>query len=256
MNLFKCNIFLLSMIITLASISCARNSTNQAQIEKKLNFLLPKYEASSDEKPIELWATYYYLPQFIDGSGDVPLRDLEGNLLGPMISLKEWCSSALEGSVRIKFKNGDVVTYNYSGTSDIHQNDCSSFFKFNLGRTKFKVASSVFGEGVSDYRLIPYRTIATDPKVIPTGSLLYIPEARGAVINLENGDTLVHDGYFFAADVGGAIKENHIDVFIGIHEKATFFPWIGNRSSATFKAYLVSDSNLINEIHLQHLSRE
>jgi 3D (Asp-Asp-Asp) domain-containing protein len=252
----KKNTFILIIILVFANLGCARNSTNPQNTGKKISFLMPKYAVSPDDTPVDLWATYYYLPQFNDGSGDVPLRDLDGNELGPMLSLKDWCNSALEGSVRIKFKNGDIVTYNYSGTSDSHLNDCSSFFRFNLSKTKFKVASSVYGEGVNDFRLIPYRTIATDPKLIPTGTLIYIPEARGAIINLDNGETILHDGYFFAGDVGGAIKDNHIDVFIGTHEKATFFPWIGNRSTATFKAYIVNDRNLIDDIHKQHLSRD
>jgi 3D (Asp-Asp-Asp) domain-containing protein len=256
MNLFKKNIFLIILTIVLTDVGCANHSSNHNFLVKSQSFLLPEHTIATDEAPIELWATYYYLPQLTDGSGDIPLRDLEGNELGPMLSLKDWCNSALEGSVRILLKSGDIVTYNYGGTSEAFPNDCSSIIRFNLSKTKFRLASSSFGDGVKDYRLLPYRTIATDPMFIPTGTLLYIPEARGASIQLENGETITHDGYFFAGDVGGAIKDNHIDVFVGIHENASFFPWIGNKSTATFKAYIIKDSDLINEINTLHLSRD
>lgn len=48
------------------------------------------------------------------------------------------------------------------------------------------------------------RTIAVDPNVIPLGSRVYI------------------DGYgvFIAEDIGGAIKENKIDIAVGNHDQA------------------------------------
>ena len=256
MNILKKNILFIVVAIIFADIGCADNTINQNFLVKTQRFTLPEHVISPEESTIDLWATYYYLPQITDGSGDIPLRDKDGNELGPKLSLKDWCNSALEGSVRILLKSGEKVTYNYSGTSEEYQNDCSSFFKFNLGKTKFKLTSSTFGDGVNDYRLIPYRTIATNPELIPTGTLIYIPEARGAIIELENGETITHDGYFFAGDIGGAIKDNHIDVFIGIHEKSSFFPWIGSKPSSTFKAYIIHDLDLVNEINTLHLSRD
>jgi len=45
-------------------------------------------------------------------------------------------------------------------------------------------------------------TIAVDPSIIPLGSIVYIDGMR-----------------YVAEDVGGAIKGNHIDVFVGSHEE-------------------------------------
>ena len=44
-------------------------------------------------------------------------------------------------------------------------------------------------------------TVAVDPDVIPLGSYVWIDGNR-----------------YFAADVGGAIQENHIDMFMGSHD--------------------------------------
>lgn len=203
--------------------------------------------------PLLLWATNYHLPEYEDGSGEIPLRDIDGNELGPKLTLAQWCRSALEGSVRIVFKDGRAKTYNYDTTTELFPNDCSSFYPFNLGKTKFKVSRGSFGDGSGKFRLSPYRTLATDPTVIPTGTILYIPEARGATIPLSNGETITHDGYFFAGDIGGAIKLNHIDVFIGTHNDSPFFPWIKNSSAITFKAYIVKDQEIIDDLTRLHL---
>lgn len=204
---------------------------------------------------IELWATYYYIPVYLDGSGDFALRDLDGNELGPHLSLKNWCNSAMEGSVKIYFSNGQSKVYNYLGNSAAFSVDCQKIFPNDVSKTKFRQSQSLFGEGLALYDLAPYRTIATDPNLIPPGTVIYIPEARGAKIKLNNGQVIVHDGYFFAGDRGGAIKQNHIDVFIGIDKSADYFSWISNTSEKTFHGYIVTDQQIIDELTNLHLKK-
>ena len=55
------------------------------------------------------------------------------------------------------------------------------------------------------------RTVAVDPKVIPRHSVLFIKETVG----LKLPDGTIHDGYWYASDVGGAIKGARIDLFTG-----------------------------------------
>lgn len=71
--------------------------------------------------------------------------------------------------------------------------------------------------------IYPWYSIATDPTVIPPGTIVYITELDG--LRLSNGETL--NGYFVAADTGGAIKGNSIDVFVGAGETA-LLDWPGN----------------------------
>ena len=201
---------------------------------------------------VSLWATSYYLPQIKEGNGDLALRDMKNNSLGPELTLKEWCESALEGSVRIQSADGSAKTFNYAGTTAGYPVDCSSIFRFDVSRTKFREAVGPYGDGIKDYILAPYRTIATDAITVPTGTVLYIPEARGARIVLDNGRTIIHDGYFFAGDRGGAIKDNHIDVFIGTHKDSPFFAWIKSRKDGVFTAYVVTDKSVISELSILH----
>jgi len=60
-------------------------------------------------------------------------------------------------------------------------------------------------------RLQPMRTVAVDPKVFPRHSILFIKQTVG--LKLPDGST--HDGYWYASDVGGAIKGARIDLFTG-----------------------------------------
>ncbi len=60
-------------------------------------------------------------------------------------------------------------------------------------------------------RLQPMRTVAVDPRVFPRHSILFIKETVG----LKMPDGSAHDGYWYASDVGGAIKGARIDLFTG-----------------------------------------
>jgi 3D (Asp-Asp-Asp) domain-containing protein len=60
--------------------------------------------------------------------------------------------------------------------------------------------------------LAPMRTVAVDPKIFPRHSVLFIKETVG--LKLPDGG--VHDGYWYASDVGGAIKGQRIDLFTGV----------------------------------------
>ena len=60
-------------------------------------------------------------------------------------------------------------------------------------------------------RVVPMRTLAVDPAVVPRGTVVFIKETVG--LPLPGGG--VHDGLWYASDIGGAIKGQHIDLFTG-----------------------------------------
>src|SRR2546425_23877 len=73
------------------------------------------------------------------------------------------------------------------------------------------VRGAPFGVGAPGYRLVPYRTVAVDPRRIKLGTVLYIPSLVG--IPLPTGE--VHDGFCFAHDTGRGIVGSRIDIFVG-----------------------------------------
>jgi 3D (Asp-Asp-Asp) domain-containing protein len=60
-------------------------------------------------------------------------------------------------------------------------------------------------------RPVPMRTLATDPRVIPRRTRVFIRETVG--IRLPDG--MVHDGYWYASDTGGAIRGQRVDLYTG-----------------------------------------
>jgi 3D (Asp-Asp-Asp) domain-containing protein len=60
-------------------------------------------------------------------------------------------------------------------------------------------------------KVVAMRTAAVDRALIPRRSVLFIKETVG----LKMPDGKAHDGYWYASDVGGAIKGQRIDLFTG-----------------------------------------
>lgn len=219
------------------------------------DFTLPEPQNLSNS--MTLWATWYYLPQVESITDGIPLRDLNGNPLGPKLSKRNWCDSAMEGSVRVSNVETNGVTYNYAGKSDDYYVDCTEYFPSHplTGKVKFRKANGPYGDGVSNYYLLPYRTIAVDKNQIPYGTVIYIPSARGTNVILPDGIVKTHDGYFFAGDTGGAITGTHIDVFIG-NATSCPFSWVGSSSSRTFTAYKITDQTIINTLKTAHTTMD
>lgn len=60
-------------------------------------------------------------------------------------------------------------------------------------------------------KVSPMRTVAVDPAIVSRRSIVFIKETAGMALP----DGSVHDGYWYASDVGGAIKGARIDLFTG-----------------------------------------
>ena len=67
-----------------------------------------------------------------------------------------------------------------------------------------------FGRGAGRRALIPFKSVAVDPRLVPLGEPLYIPEFDG----LAMPDGSVHDGCVRADDTGGNIKRREMDFFV------------------------------------------
>ena len=202
-------------------------------------------------KELKLWATYYYLPQVRSIDNGFALRDMQGAPLGPTLARRDWCNAALQGSVIVLDDENNPTTYNYAGKTNDHKVDCSMYWSFDSSVTKFTKAKGPYGDGVRNYKLVPYRTIAVDQHKVTYGSILFIPAAVGNVVVLPDGSTALHDGYFFAGDTGSRIKGKHIDVYIGTASKNPF-NWVKSKKEGIFKAFLVKDKKIIDYLTKIH----
>lgn len=219
-------------------------SPEQVMLAAAVTFQLPA--PALPQEPVELWSTNYVLHTATEVTADEGHALLApGNTPFPVgdpvhLSAWDWCQAALQGSARVERLDGSVITINYA-TSEETAVDCGEPLGHpqwrSQGRVRFGDAVGAWGDGVRGYHLVPYRTLATDPRVIPTGSLVYVPTARGVVVQLGN-EQIVHDGWFFAADVGGAIHGNHIDTFTG-SERRVPLPQVTNTRARTVDAYVM-----------------
>lgn len=76
-----------------------------------------------------------------------------------------------------------------------------------------------YGYGYEDRKLVPFRSVAVDPNVVPLDSDIFIPAAVGTP--LPDGTT--HDGHFRAIDIGGAIQNLRIDIFTSFGDQSRVF---------------------------------
>jgi 3D (Asp-Asp-Asp) domain-containing protein len=256
-------------IASISLISCTTQPPLLTVNESALGqfaFGLPEYPTASLQPAQKhvLWATQYYVhyAEATNANGHA-LLDMNGNSFGVMLTAKDWCMGGVEGTIQAKDSTGTLRTYNYAGRGKEIQVDCAPFFNKGtlinaaaIGRTRYVYATGPFGDGVKGLILVPFRTIATDTNMFPTGSIVYIPSARGIELELPDGSRAKHDGYFVAGDIGGAIKGNHIDVFTGVYRKNPFPSIVQSRSSATFEAFSVSDARVREILLALHQARK
>jgi 3D (Asp-Asp-Asp) domain-containing protein len=117
------------------------------------------------------------------------------------------------------------------GTGVLRDGRTVLFVRRLAGESRFRVTSEAYGLGSSGCALIPFRTVAVDPRFVRLGTRVYIPQLKGAKLP----DGTIHDGMFIAAD-RGHFRGAHIDLFAGFGAKGAR-PFIrkgyGSRSHVT-----------------------
>lgn len=87
------------------------------------------------------------------------------------------------------------------------------------GSVEWKMRATMYHAGAKGIRafdslgckVAAMRTVAVDPTVIPRRTVIFIKETVG----LTMPDGTKHDGYWYASDIGGAIKGLKLDLFSG-----------------------------------------
>ncbi|HKS23686.1 MAG TPA: 3D domain-containing protein [Thermoanaerobaculia bacterium] len=137
------------------------------------------------------WVIDESAPAYRGRAAEVALRDARGHVIATT-SRKFRRALVLEGAGRLR--DGRVVTYN-----------CK-----RRGEHRFRLTKAQSGLAVTGGALVPFRTVAVDPRVIKLGSKIYIPQLKGAKLP----DGTIHDGIFVAADCGH-FRGRHVDIFVG-----------------------------------------
>lgn len=225
-----------------------------ADLQRVWRFDLPSPRLRATDLRLRLWATYYYVPQVQHVRDGFALRDVAGRELGPRLNRRDWCDAAMQGTVFVATGEGEPLSLNFAGAPpgpvDV---DCTSIYPRHpaIGRSRFQRSEGPYGDGAQGLTIVPFRSIAVDPRVVPIGTVLFVPSARGTPLTLPTGEQRVHDGYFFAADRGGAIRGRHIDVFLGPTADSPF-EFVRSHADGTFAAYPVRSAEITDMMWRAH----
>lgn len=122
--------------------------------------------------------------------------------------------AAVDSVVEYGTKPRKTISYNRSNVSRGSQ--------YRYSRC-IEMTATAYCSGTTTATGIPvrYGVVAVDPRVIPLGSRLYIESANGNWVY----------GTAVAADTGGAVKGNRIDLYVGSYSEAINF---GRRSAKVY----------------------
>ncbi len=156
--------------------------------------------------------TFYWVVEEKDypKSRSVPLYDQKGKLVG-------------------RFSRSFVRDFKREAAARLRDGRCISYLK----KANRVLIDSRF-LGVNGYKLTELKSIAVDPRVVPIGAKVYIPQAEKVVIH---GKPL--NGIFRAHDIGSAVKGKHIDVFVGAKENIQAFKSAGMKSLGSVDVYIL-----------------
>lgn len=217
--------------------------------QRALTFTLEAPAPQAMGPDLKLWATHYHTPIIKPAPATIsaafPLLGRNGSAISPPLVHRDWCSAALQGSVSVK-QGGKSTAYVYIDANGPEQANCDEFLgnlsdgvKTATRRARFKIVNHPLGCGVRNLPLMPFRTIAVDPGVIPLESVVFVPELRGRSFRYNDHD-YVHDGYLFAGDRGGAIHGRHIDVFLVDDGFKPLEDLFASTDKRTFAAHIVA----------------
>lgn len=222
-------------------------------VARAARFQLPAPAPQDLGPDLGLWATHYHKPVVRPagkGAAALPLRDRTGAPISPPLRREDWCAAALQGSVTVRSADGTDAYFAYVDANGPEQTDCDDRLgnladgvKRATRRARFQTVAHDQGCGSRHIPLLPFRTVAVDPEIIPLGSVIYAPELRGRTFAFE-GKLYVHDGYLFAGDHGGAIHGRHVDIFTGAAGSNPFPVLISSTASRTFAAHLVDPGDI------------
>lgn len=224
-------------------------------------FAFAEPTASEKTKELSLYSTFYHVWPGKETAEGFPLPLSNGNPSAVRVSARDWCFGAMEGTIVVQRSDGSRGTYNYADKKGAPLVNCRPYFTKvkqsvinGMARSRFSAvgAKAPFGLGIGGYRLVPFRTIAVDYTVIPSGTLLYVPRLRGLAFRDPDGVDRQHDGYLYAADIGGLIKGNHIDFFSGIQTTNPFPGLIKSSPAGSFQAFVVSSPAAREFLATQH----
>ena len=188
----------------------------------------------------------------------------DGKILDKPVYQDEFRAKTVSSLIKIESKGPDKITedvkvepenkigteiINLSTDSNIYIHDGIAYVK---GEEKGKFSLSGYcactkctsGTGIT-YSGKPVReqhTVAADKKVLPIGTVIILENAVGK-------DGQVYDGVYVVEDIGGGVKNNHLDIYRPTHDLASLVTYYGRAYGNVYIAdvYVATSSELKNK---------
>ncbi|MEO0099762.1 MAG: 3D domain-containing protein [candidate division WOR-3 bacterium] len=96
---------------------------------------------------------------------------------------------------------------------------------------RVKIVDKLLGHG---HFLVPLKSLASDPQILPLGLQVFIP----AVCRMKIGEEF-HSGIFYTHDIGSKIIGKKIDIFLGEKENIKYFSAANIKSGQKVELYLL-----------------
>lgn len=149
-------------------------------------------EGKSGKKEITYNLTYY--------DGKLVKKDLKEETIS-----KEPIDKIVKKGIKEEAKKEVIVASRSATSRNESSSQNNSVNTFTKGNHMIVQATAYSGDNITSTGAVPkWGTIAVDPRVIPYGSKVYIPQFNKT---------------FIAEDCGGAIKGNIIDIFMGSEDE-------------------------------------
>lgn len=205
----------LALVLQCSAMAGIEPRLAHAQSNPVQAFGLPPPDSArlSDARMVVLTA-FRIAPIIPAADASIPLLDAGGARLGPVLDDGQFCELAAAGAGVI-----GGASYRVAGTARAPQVNCRRYFSRlarkmpvaagALGRSVFARIDSPHGLGARDFRLVPWRSVATGAFAL--GTALYMPTLRGLAI--EPGRA--HDGFVFVADDLADAPRDRVAMVIG-----------------------------------------
>lgn len=211
---------LLSLFVATILLAAAQLTPCYAARPEFDNIQLHGRKKIGDLKPTFYWVA---LEERNDGPSTHDLKDMDGRVLA-RVSERFYRAIRLEGTG--KLLDGRVL--NYEGRVTLPNGDVEI-------RYIICPKSAPYGYGLDKRKLVPFRSVAVDTRVVPIDSKVYIPAAKGA--RLPDGS--IHDGIFRAIDIGDAIQNKRIDMFTAYGDQSVVFTRAGMSNMKAVEVFLI-----------------
>lgn len=211
------------LVVALVFMSCGSVSANSPIVDETI--LAQKKPGPRLKKIGDLKPTFYWVAveQRDSAQNNKSLLDMDGNELA-RVTEKFYNEIRLEGTG--KMLDGRII--NYAGRVELPN-----------GKKEIRYLvcppEAPYGYGFEKRILVPFKSVAVDPTVVPLGSKVYIPKAVG--MRLPDGST--HNGIFEAIDIGDAIKNKRIDMFTAFGDQSIVFRRAGIENMKAMEVFLM-----------------